>query len=106
MAVYVVSAHLIGDDLGQTVFQAGDQVRLDLAIWAPTGLADPGVGPTMRQRVTGGTVTTPTPVKDAVGLYHLDVIAAVGTTDVTWIGTGANPGTASVSFDTLPRGVP
>jgi hypothetical protein len=106
MATYIVSAHLIGNNIHQTSFEAGQQVRLDLTVWGSSDtLADPGAV-TLKTRTLGSASVTQTAVKDAVGQYHFDLTVAAGPTNASWTGTGVNPGAASLTIDTVPVLVP
>jgi hypothetical protein len=99
--VYVVSAHLVGEVLHQTAFEAGQQVRLDLAVLSGAVAVDPG-SLTLKTRAQGSASLTQTVLKDAVGQYHYDLVAVAGVTAVTWTGTGANPGAASFAIHAVP----
>jgi hypothetical protein len=57
-------------------------------------------------KAPNGTVTTPAPVKDTTGVYHVDVdVTLSGTYHYRWEGTGAAQGAEEGRFYVRPSGV-
>jgi hypothetical protein len=87
------------------LYDVNDLVTLDLAV----AVADVATDPTTvvcRVKAPDGTVTTPTPIKDATGAYHVDVDATQhGTYRYRWEGTGAAQGAEEGRFDVRRSGV-
>jgi hypothetical protein len=94
-------------------YDTGDIVILDVTFQArdsggvlvPT---DPTLGRSCarRQSAKWQTVTTPAPVKDTTGVYHVDVdVTLSGTYHYRWEGTGAAQGAEEGRFYVRPSGV-
>ena len=74
-------------------------VRITLSVYDTAGVLSDGGSVVCTITKPDGTTSTPTPVRDAEGEYHVDYYPAlVGTYGVVWAVTGINAGSLEETF--------
>lgn len=81
-------------------YVVGQQIRLSAVFTDLTGAAVDPTAVTCSVQAADGTESTPAPVKDSVGHYHVDVtiVKPAGTWYYRFAGTGAAVGANETSF--------